>query len=38
MNLILNDPAALWSIVAMALVIFGGGYLIYRFLKDNTRS
>jgi len=38
MNLILNDPAALWSIVAMALVIFGGGYLIYRFLKNTTKS
>jgi len=38
MNLILSDPAALWSIVAMDLVIFGGGYLIYCFLKDNTRG
>jgi hypothetical protein len=34
MNLILNDPAALWSIVALSLVIFGGGYLILRFLKS----
>jgi hypothetical protein len=34
MNLILNEPAALWSIVALALVIFGGAYLIFRFLKS----
>ena len=33
-NLILNDPAALWSIIALTLLIFGGGYMILRFLKS----
>lgn len=36
MNLILNDPAALWSIIAMTVLIFGGAYLLYRFLKGSA--
>ena len=33
MQLILNSPAALWSIVALVLLFTLGGYFIYRFLK-----
>ncbi len=33
MQLILNSPAALWSIVALVLLCTLGAYFIYRFLR-----
>ncbi len=33
MNLIMNSPAALWSIVALTILIVGGVYGIYRAMK-----
>jgi hypothetical protein len=33
MNLIMNSPAALGSIIVMTILMVGGVYALYRFLK-----
>jgi hypothetical protein len=33
MDLILNSPAALWSIIALIVLCFGGAYAVYHFMQ-----
>ena len=33
MNLILNSPAALWSIIVLTILMVGGVYAVYRAMK-----
>jgi uncharacterized membrane protein AbrB (regulator of aidB expression) len=38
MDLIMNSPAALWSIIALIILCFGGAYAVYHFMKKDPNA